>query len=377
MDAENFPSLEEIYRNVQEKVDANRELLRPESLGLSEEGREIGAVHVTDESAPDDEKETALIVCGRHGQELGTRVVGAALIDWLCSPEGAETRRRQRIVIVPVANPDGCVRGEFWAPRDGLSETEKKTIVALADRLQPDAVVDVHSWGDLQDGEAIITANTSGAGEDVFIHERLAGRMVEAAADRGYPFLLRRRPTSSSYNNFFCQVCYERFHSLVFGMEVNHAALTPRESAESGLAAITALLKEGDGRSSWQAMAGYPNNLLVGNFATSLGAAGSSASERRASRCEISKRRKSFSIPKRQFNPPDAYRVEFEYNGTEALARDVTVTCRVRGFPETGDVCLNDRPVEPMLHRDNCSTFLSVPLRPVTGERIVLSFKIA
>jgi hypothetical protein len=189
---DSFPSLDEIYQGLDQFADTNSDIARIESLGLSAEDREIKAAYVTDNSIPAEKKEVALVICGRHGQELGTRVVGPALLDWLASAEGEETRQHQLVIVVPVANPDGCVRGEFWAPNDKLSETEENTIAALAEAYQPDAVIDIHSWGDLSDGEAVVTANTCHSGEDVFIHESIAAKMAEHAGAKGYPFLIHR-----------------------------------------------------------------------------------------------------------------------------------------------------------------------------------------
>lgn len=34
-----------------------------------------------------------MVVCGQHGNELGTRSVGQAVLEWLASEEGTETKR--------------------------------------------------------------------------------------------------------------------------------------------------------------------------------------------------------------------------------------------------------------------------------------------
>ena len=80
MNTRSFPSFEDVYEKVDRFVEKNSEISRSESLGASVEGREIRAVFVTDKSVPVQDKEVAVVVCGRHGNELGTRVVGTARV---------------------------------------------------------------------------------------------------------------------------------------------------------------------------------------------------------------------------------------------------------------------------------------------------------
>jgi len=371
MPRDHFPSLDEIYQGLDQFVSANPDIARIESLGASAEGREVRAVCVTDRSVAAAEKEVAFVICGRHGQELGTRVIGLALLDWLSSAEAEETRRRQLVMVVPVANPDGCVRGEFWAPNDKLSKTEESTIARSAHAYQPDAVMDVHSWGGVLDGEAVVTANTSASGEDVFIHESIAAKMTERAAAKGYPFLIHRTGLSGAYNNFYCGMCYANFHSLVFGMEVNHSFLDPKECAESGMAVIKAFLDEGNAQSPWEPHPGYPNRILLGDLFTSIRATGATAAERRKSRSEIWKNRRLFKAPQREFLAPNAIRVRAEYAG-EPLSCGFALVCRVRAFPASKPVRLSGKSVESTTYSDNCSTYVSVDVHPSGKEEYEL-----
>jgi len=314
------------------------------------------------------------VVCGRHGNELGTRVVGTALLGWLCSDAGAETRRRQLVIVVPVANPDGCVREEFFAPSDGLSDVEQRTIAELARTHQPDLVVDVHSFGE-SDIEAILPANTTSAAEDVFIHRDLAMRATEGAARVGYPFAVHAVRLSGDYNNFFCGMCYDRFHSLAFGMEVNHASLAPDQAAASGVAAITSLLDAGNTRSPWEPQAGYPNRILLGDLFTSIRAAGDDAGQRRTSRSHIWPNRRHFARPKRETAGSSAIRVLTEYAGA-ALPCRFSLSCRLRGSPAIRAVRLNGEPVDAPTHTDNCSTYVHVGIAPSGRQSYELSVEL-
>lgn len=361
MDHNSFPSLDNVYQALEQIADKNSDFAHVESLGASDEGRDIKAAYVTDNSLPEAEKEVALVVCGRHGSELGTRVVGNALLEWLLSAEGEETRCRQVVIIVPVANPDGCVREEFFAPNDGLSEIEQNTIAKLAWANQPGLVIDVHSLAK-SDMEAIITANTSDSGEDVFIHKALAAKAAEDAERQGYPFQVHAVGLSNNYNNFFCGMCYENFHSLAFGIEVNHYSLRPEETAESGVAVISSLLKAGNTRPPWEPHPGYPNRILIGDFSAAIRAAGDSAAERRESRSKIWQNRNHFAVLRRETLDRYTVKVSTEYSG-DALSCKALLCCRIRGFPVVKRVCLNGKDVDIHICRDKCSIYVCADIQ--------------
>lgn len=366
------PSLEEVYQELDRLIEKRSDIVESQSLDSSSEGRDIKAIHVTDKSVPQAEKEIALIICTRHGDEAGALAVARDLLDWLVSEEGAETRSRQLVIVVPIANPDGFVRQEFWAPRDKLSDTEMKTIWAQAEAYQPDVVLDAHSLG-RGDLEAIITGHTSHFGEDDFIHGRLAYIMMSGAASKGYPFVIHTSGTQSlapwralprpvpprfhPYDNFFCGLCHERLHSLAFGIEVNDFGLDTEEVGRSGVAAITPLLEIGNSRSAWEHESGYPNRILRGNFLTSIRAAGRNAAERRKSRAEIWQRRDFFTDPTREMPDRHTITAKTEYSGGE-LSSSFSICCRVRGEPDIRNVYLNRDKTEFHTSYDGCSTYV-------------------
>lgn len=367
-----FPPFERICEQVSAFVGRHAGIARAESLGESEQGREVLAVEVTDPAAEEEDKQVALVVCGRHGQELGTRVVGPALLEWLASPPAAETRRGQRVFVVPVANPDGCVREQFHAPSDRLSELEERTILALAERVCPDAVVDVHSLGG-SDTEAVIAAHTTRCAVDELIHHTLAAEMAEAAGRRGYPFDVEAVPFPDTYNNHFCGACYERFHCLAFGMEVSHLSLGPAEAAESGVAAIVALLEAGNRRRGWQARSGYPNEILIGNFSASIRPAGANAAERSRSREEIWRHRGAFAVPQREMPDRDTLKLTVRHEG-HAPTCAWSLCCRLRGRRVIRGVRLDGRGGPVCAWQDACSTYVRAtvpPAGPQAHELIV------
>jgi len=356
MSGSSFPELGEIVDRVERFATSHGEISRLVSLGVSEEGREIAAVEVTAPTVAVEKKECAVVLCGRHGNELGTRMVGTALLSWLASQEAARARSCQRTLVIPVANPDGCAREEFSAPSDGLSETERAILRQLEEAYQPDLVVDVHSLGD-GDLEAIIAANARGEAEDHFIHSTLAREAAAAACKAGYPFALECVPDGSTYNNFFCEACYQRFHSLVFGLEVNHWALGPEQAGQSGVAAIKALLNSAARRFPWEAQTGYPNKLVAGSFEASLRATGEVAAQRRESAALLWRNRAFFSPIARETPDRGVVRVWTEYAGDD-LPCQLSLSCRLRGRDLRPRLWLNGTEANYRSCEDECSTYV-------------------
>ena len=68
-DSGRFPSFEEISGNVVEFTERNAHIARLESPGVSDEGRRVLAVAVTDPNIPLQRKQVAIVACGRHGNE--------------------------------------------------------------------------------------------------------------------------------------------------------------------------------------------------------------------------------------------------------------------------------------------------------------------
>lgn len=375
-------NLEDLYQQLDDFVGNYSEITEIHRLGLSDEGREIKAIHVTDIGRPLAEKEVVVIICGRHGDELGAFAVGLQLLYWLVSEEASDIRRNQLLIIVPFANPDGFVRGEFFAPKDKISVVEKNYIRLLVDTFQPDVLIDVHSLG-RGDLEAIIAGHTFHTGEDDFISGLLCARMIKGAELGGYPFILHSlgvqelKPwTNVRYNNFICQECFELCHSLVFGLEVNHFALGLKDAALSGLAAIRPLLKAGNARFPWEYHSGYPNRIIKGNFLTSIRSTGKDARERRISRMEIWKNRELFEEPERQMLDRNTVRIWMKYHG-EPLSYPFAICSRIRGKPNVAAVHFNKDEVEFYICQDRCSTyvFTDIPVLNKSDYELTIEFK--
>ena len=58
----------------------NKGVAHKEVFAKSLDHWDIPAIFITNEAIPNDDKQIAVITLGRHGQELGTRVVGPEII---------------------------------------------------------------------------------------------------------------------------------------------------------------------------------------------------------------------------------------------------------------------------------------------------------
>ena len=374
------PNLERLYQQLAEFGGNYPETVEIRGFGFSDEGREIKAVLVTNRGRPLEEKEIVAVICGRHGNELGAFAVGLRLLQWLVSEDAREIRKHQLLIVVPFSNPDGFIRGEFFAPRDKLSAIEKNYIGLLVDRFRPDALIDVHSVG-RGDLEAVITGHTSHTGEDDFISGLLAARMIKGAEQEGYPFVFHQlgvqelQPwTNVQYNNFVCQECFELCHAIVIGLEVNHFALDIEDAAQSGVSAIISFLEAVTDRFSWEQHPGYPNKIIKGNFLTSIRAAGKQPGDRRESRYEMWRNKDQLSEPIRKMPNRKTIEIYMNYSGEE-LHHPVSLSCRIRGRPNIREVYLNESQTVFHTCEDNCSVYLFSDVFPLNEGKYKLQIK--
>ena len=325
--------LDELYARLDRIESDHPTLVKKQIIGASENGLDIPAFFITDPAVSAEDKQTAVVTLGRHGQELGTRVIGAEIMAYLVSDEAAQLRRNQVFIVVPVANPDGFVLNEFHSSRTGLTATEKAVFGPLFRTNPPDMVLDYHSLGqvggpqtDTGDIEVIIPANTGTWAMDEQIHARVALEMQRDCEARGWPYDIHTlqevaayfmRPETpwrtqeekvfvfqqqdagelyDGYTNFTSAPAYRQWRSLVFGIEANHFGLGEAGViADSGLAPFLALARFGQGRLGWQEHPGYPVGLVHGDFRTSLRPVGATVSDRRGSRTELWSRRRDLA----------------------------------------------------------------------------------
>ena len=393
-----YPSWPELRDRVEQFARKNSHIAHIETIGRTIEGRDVRAVIVTDKGNALENKEIVLVVMGRHGDELGTRAVALRLLEWLSSGQAKSILANQVIIVIPVANPDGCANDTFGLPSDRISKLEKESVVQFGLSFVPDVVLDVHSvgkgkhgynWGGL---EAVIFDEAARFGEDPYILHTLADLMIQGAARKGFPFLLHRTGfyrdlrkkaaaiAHDAFNNHLNKIFYETCHALTFGIEVNHFVLNPQEAAESGLAAIVALLKTGNSAFQWESSPGYPNRILLGDFSASIRPRGKTAADRRTSRHEIWSHRLLFNsafTPCRKMENTHSVEVSFSFCGQKPLQGGLTAAVRLRGRPRIERIEVNGSTAPYLSKKDPCSIYLFIDLEfiePGDINKIILEF---
>ncbi|MBL7214008.1 MAG: hypothetical protein ISS61_16670 [Desulfobacteraceae bacterium] len=399
--------LKEIYRWVDDFTDKNNAIAYKTVLGKSPDNWDIPAVFVTNRELPDDDKQIAVVTLARHGQELGARVVGPQILHDLTGDDAKAVRDTQLVIVIPVVNPEGFILKQFHSSMTRLTRTERLVLGRLFNAYPPDMVIDFHSLGkaagskyDCGDLEAIIPANTTRWAMDEQIHYYVAQRMQEAAENAGWPYEIHSLedlaayrfaereignmpyaylqekvyllhmmdshdnydiPEEAAYTNYTCGPAYEKWHTLVFGMETNHWGITdPGDIALSGAAPCAALLKMGSTRFPWEKDRGYPVNILHGDFRISLRPSGKNAVERRASRTRIWGERMYFNLPQREMPDPETTITRVRYFGKD-LPMEFALCLRMRQSP-IKSITLDSKELEFETFEDRCSTFVHIPL---------------
>ena len=405
--------LREVHAWIEAFVEQHPQIADKKILGKSDDGKwDIPAVIISNKSIPDNDKQVAMATLLRHGQERGARIIGAEILTYLASDEAAETRDKQKVIVVPIANPEGFVRDEFNSTMSGITNMEKRIWAELCKDDVPDMMIDYHSLGksdatkyDRGDMEVIIPANSTKWGMDEQIYQQVANRMLEAAEAKGWPYEIHTLEDLSfyyfgdgpsarlpqrylqekvfllhiqnayehygtaahlpGYTNYTCGPAYMKWHTLVFGMETNHWSIKPADGlGESGLIPCKALLDMGNNRFPWEKNSGYPNNLLCGDFRISIRTTGNTPGERRLSREKLWPERVNFDILKREMlEDPKTTLAEVGYLG-ENVPLDFALCLRMRQSVING-VKIDGKDVEFETFKDHCSTFLYIPMTVV------------
>ena len=402
--------VKEIYSWIDNFVKNNDRIAEKIIIGKSEVNKwEIPAIVVTNKSVSEDKKQIAIVTLARHGQERGARVVGPEILNYLSSEDASETRNKQTIVVVPIVNPIGVALDEFHSSLYGITAHENIIFGNLCSSYIPDMMIDYHSLCESEgtkydrgDMEVIIPSNTTKWGMDEQIYQYVSQKLVEAAAEEGWPyeihtledlhfyyfgeeatgklphrylqekvFLLHIQnacenydfPTKKKgYTNYTNGPAYIKWHTLVFGVETNHGAIKVEDDlAGSGAVICKALLNMGNKRFSWEKDSGYPTNILVGDFRISIRASGKNPGERRISREKIWHERANFDVLKREMlEDSEVTFAEVGYLG-DNFPLNFELCLRMRQ-DVIHKVFVHDQEVNFETFKDNCSTFMSIPM---------------
>lgn len=289
-----------------------------EELGLSEHGRTVYAVTMTDPTVPDANKEHALVTALHAGIERGAPATVMSIIEWFLSsdPRAADILRNQVVVFLPLVDPDRYESGHFtpiyteWNTDGPLKPDEIPEgvyVQQVFDHFQPDLHADIH--GTSLDFEKYIMFESSGAAYSNNAvrpyHREIIRIMDQAAINAGYPMdtgesdaerqfygpgvsAMGRKSWYGQPRYYAATYLYDHFHTLAAATEVCWE--------ESGLIRHQALLEIGNERWPGYYYPGYPNGVIMGNTHATLVAYGQTAEARRASRVELWNRMDEFTF---------------------------------------------------------------------------------
>jgi len=309
------PSPKELEEGFQRWVEQYPGLFRCEKRGVTPEGRPILMGRITDDRVSAEDKQIALFTSCHVAKELNAGTGLLRLMKWLLGddPQAAEIRSGQIVLVVPYTDPDGVASGKqeqlreiYGSPNriwsvDGVSDPEQYPEAAalqqIMDEYRPELYIDVHglsyasqtmwestgiSWASavsrsfLHDVPRRIDEAAEAQGFLITRGEQDAGKLLTTGPIAGFPdhlFYLRNgRGTITAYP-------YARFHTLSFIMEVGYE--------ESLIARARRALQMGQERWRCERYPAYPVNQIGMWTLVSVSAWGTTATQRRESRCEL------------------------------------------------------------------------------------------
>ena len=107
-----YPDYEDVVSESRKIAEAHPELAAYSEMGKSEEGRPMPLLTITDPAVPTENKSVFLLSGGTDGDEEVGRAVALGMARALVQPQHRIHLQRQAVLIVPVTNPDGCVRDQ-------------------------------------------------------------------------------------------------------------------------------------------------------------------------------------------------------------------------------------------------------------------------
>ena len=396
------PTSAEIEKHLKAVAGKHPDLVALEKVTDSGEGRGIYAATVTDPSQADEDTQHALIIAGQHGNEERSRLIALRLIDWLVTDDGAETRAKQIVAVIPNVSPDATeldtkTRPDQLRPNmdhgpEGATTPEGQAVEIIAERMQPEVFVDMHSKGGSGcNFDMVLYPCTRPYTEDDNILHQIAAEMVSAGETSGIPHITHsltwpgwggmdpNEPSTTLY-------AYRRFKSIVLlteSTEHNRIAYPVEMSAAAGLERMKTLLSWGNRRHPKLRYPGYPCQLALGLFYLGQVAVGTTAAARRASRVGIWQNVDAFQKAQIKMpEHPDCKVIHLDYDGP-ALEAGLGVQLRTMGKRKLEAVTCDGRAMGPdetngyYSFEDEITTFTVVAMTPFGpgAHEIVIDFE--
>lgn len=314
-----------------------------EKRGESHDGQPVYLVKITDASVPDENKQVALVSALHGGPERSGTTTILRLIEWLLgdSEEARETRRRQILLLVPIANPHAFFTTDrfgnrekidlydpqigYWdLPKLKLAVPERlpelASFLGIVDEYRPEVHLDLHGTGLQAFPEDQLGDRTMRKGQTMFEisacsysncgvrpwDPRVTEAMVQAGVAAGYGSDRAEADAQRCFynpdhavfrNRLWIAPRPQRFRTLFYGYMKYHTMISTTEIGweDSGVARVSGFLALGNRAWVDETFSGYPVTRVRARAGRFVTAYGSTATERRRSRVELWNRQPGFA----------------------------------------------------------------------------------
>ena len=303
--------------------------------GQSHDGQPIYAVKITDSTVADGDKQVALVSALHGGPERCGTTTALRLIEWLMgdSELAKETRRRQIVLVIPIANPHAFFTTDRFGNKEHIElydpelkwwdlkkialaapdkTPELAAVLAVVDEYRPEVHLDLHGTGlqafpsdklgdrTMREGQTMFEVSAcsySNCGVRPW-DPRVTEAMVRAGQEAGFGSDRAEADAQRCFwnadhdslkNRLWIAPRPGRFRSLFYGYMKYHTMISTTEVGweESGVARISGILALGNAPWVDEQASGYPVGHVRARAGRFITAYGETATQRRQSRVEL------------------------------------------------------------------------------------------
>lgn len=314
-----------------------------EKRGESHDGQPVYLVEITDSAVPSEDKQVALVSALHGGPERSGTTTILHLIERLLddSEFSKETRRKQVVLLVPIANPYAFFttdrftnkqKIDLYDPQIGYWDLPKLKLavpqrtpelaafLSIVDEYQPEVHLDLHGTGLQAFPDDKLGDRTMLKGQTMFEisacsysncgvrpwDPRVTEAMVKAGVEAGFGSDRAEADAQRCFYNpdhdvfrsrFWNAPRPQRFRTMFYGYMKYHTMISTTEIGweQSGVARVSGILALGNKQWVDEKFSGYPVTRVryrAGRFVTAYG---QTASQRRQSRVELWNRQPGFA----------------------------------------------------------------------------------
>lgn len=295
------PTYEEVVQESVEIAKQFSEHVTYQEIGLSEKGRPLPLMILTNPKLDNKNKKVLLLTGGVDGDEEVGRAVNIAFAKWLLKSENVHYLDSQVILIAPCCNPDGAVDNlpnkmgngtgfhpsQLYVPGKEPATPEAKAMMKLVQEWIPDCCIDYHGLAGGGMGENMFLYSTVNDKYSRPLLFDVARQLCDVCAAAGFTIdggpKLHVEPRWNLPG--WLAKNYSTFSMILEGTE-NYYPI--EDSIQSGLIRLQKLLEISEEKRKFHLYENYPCDLICGNFMGAIFPYGENYQERRESRKDIS-----------------------------------------------------------------------------------------